>query len=160
MRGCGVNHLEDAEIYGKHAVDLIRYATVLVGPDQAPDVVSTVVLRVLKRRHLSDLENPRAYLFRSVLNEARSWGRTRRSKSLAISRLVEDRSSHDQESLVDRLTAANAVWSLPPRHRSAAYLVYWLDLPLAEAAEQMGVSTGAVKRYIHEVRQHVRKEMS
>jgi DNA-directed RNA polymerase specialized sigma24 family protein len=24
----------------------------------------------------------------------------------------------------------------------------------------MGVSTGAVKRYIHEVRQHVRKEMS
>jgi DNA-directed RNA polymerase specialized sigma24 family protein len=46
----------------------------LVGPDQAPDVVSTVVLRVLKRRHLSDLENPRAYLFRSVLNEARSWG--------------------------------------------------------------------------------------
>jgi len=87
-------------------------------------------------------------------------GRTRRSKSLAISRLVEDRSSHDQESLVDRLTAANAVWSLPPRHRSAAYLVYWLDLPLAEAAEQMGVSTGAVKRYIHEVREHVRKEMS
>jgi DNA-directed RNA polymerase specialized sigma24 family protein len=25
---------------------------------------------------------------------------------------------------------------------------------------QMGVSTGAVKRYIHEVREHVRKEMS
>jgi DNA-directed RNA polymerase specialized sigma24 family protein len=24
----------------------------------------------------------------------------------------------------------------------------------------MGVSTGAVKRYIHEVREHVRKEMS
>jgi RNA polymerase sigma-70 factor (ECF subfamily) len=155
-----VEYLEDAEIYEKHAVDLIRYATVLVGPDQAPDVVSTVVLRILRLRHLSDLENPRAYLFRSVLNEARSWGRTRRARSLAISRLAEHRSSDDQDSLVERLTAANAVWSLPPRHRSAAYLVYWLDLPLAEAAEQMGVSTGAVKRYIHEVREHVRKEMS
>jgi RNA polymerase sigma-70 factor (ECF subfamily) len=160
MRGSGVEQSDDAEIYEKHAGDLVRYATVLAGPDQAQDVVSTVVLKVLTRRNLSDLDDPRAYLFRSVLNESRSWARTRKAKSLALSRLIEQEAFDGPESvIVERLTAADAVWKLSPRHRSAAYLVYWLDLPLEEAAHLMGVTTGAVKRYVHEVREQVRKEM-
>lgn len=95
-----MEHSDDAEIYEKHAGDLVRYATVLVGPDQAPDVVSTVVLRVLKRRNLSDLDNPRAYLFRSVLNESRSWARKRKSESLALSRLIEQESFDEDTSRI------------------------------------------------------------
>jgi DNA-directed RNA polymerase specialized sigma24 family protein len=64
--------VSDADIWSRHSDELIRYATVLVGPASAEDVVSTVVLRVLQRRALSDLENPRPYLFKGVLNEART----------------------------------------------------------------------------------------
>jgi len=153
--------LSDREIYEKHAADLIRYATVLVGPDHAPDVVSTVVLRVLRRRSLGDLDDPRAYLFRAVLNECRSWGRRRTTRRTALARLLEREASEPFDSTVaDRVSAAHALSRLRPRHRSAAYLVYWLDLPISEAAQILGVSPGTVKRYVHEVRERIREELS
>jgi RNA polymerase sigma factor (sigma-70 family) len=151
----------DRQIYEKHSADLIRYATVLVGPDQAPDVVSTVVLRVLKRRSLSDLEDPKAYLFRSVLNECRSFGRRRKTHRVALGRFFEREATEPLDSMVaDRVSAAEAVWKLPPRQRSAAYLIYWLDLSIADAAQILGVSPGTVKRYVHEIRQQIRKDLT
>lgn len=151
---------EDSEIYEKNASDLIRYATVLVGPDQAPDVVSTVIVRLLRRRSLSDLDDARAYLFRAVLNESRSWKRAKRSQQLILGRFF-DRPDPEQleTAIAERVTAAEAVWRLPPRLRAAAYLVYWLDLSLAEAARLLGVSTGTIKRYVHEVRERIREEL-
>ena len=58
----------DAEVYIKYRDDLLRYATSLVGPDQAEDVVSTVVLRTMRGRGLAELDRPHAYLMKSVLN--------------------------------------------------------------------------------------------
>ena len=151
----------DRELYEKYSADLIRYATVLVGPDQAPDVVSTVVLRVLKRRSLGDLDDPKAYLFRSVLNECRSVGRRRKTRRVALGRFFEREAIEPVDSMVaDRVSAAEAVWRLPPRHRSAAYLIYWLDLSIADAARILGVSAGTVKRYVHEVREQIRRDLS
>ena len=43
----GVRVSTDEEIYLKHRDGLMRYATALVGPDGAPDVVSTVVTKLL-----------------------------------------------------------------------------------------------------------------
>lgn len=155
-----MEHAEDSEIYEKNASDLIRYATVLVGPDQAPDVVSTVIVRLLRRRSLSDLDDARAYLFRAVLNESRSWKRARRSQQLNLGRFFDRPDSEQLETAIaERVTAAEAVWRLPPRLRAAAYLVYWLDLSLAETARLLGVSTGTVKRYVHEVRERIREEL-
>ncbi len=160
MRGLGVES-SDREIYEKHSADLIRYATVLVGPDQAPDVVSTVVLRVLKRRSLGDLDDPKAYLVRSVMNECRSWRRRRQSSTVSLSRFFERDVADPLDTTVsDRVSAAEAVWNLPPRLRSAAYLVYWLDLSIVEAAQVLGVSVGTVKRYVHEARERIREELS
>lgn len=151
----------DREIYEKHAADLIRYATVLVGPDEASDVVSTVVLRILKRRSLGDLDNPQAYLFRSVTNECHSWGRRRKASRIALGRFFQREESEPLDSAIaNRVSAAEAVWGLPPRLRTATYLVYWLDLPIGESAQILGVSPGTVKRYVHEARERIRKELS
>ncbi|MDH3463395.1 MAG: hypothetical protein OEM32_07220 [Acidimicrobiia bacterium] len=61
----------DREIYAEIAPDLIRYANALIGPDQAPDVVSTVVTRALGRGGgLVGPESPKSYLMKAVLNEA------------------------------------------------------------------------------------------
>jgi RNA polymerase sigma-70 factor (ECF subfamily) len=42
-----------------------------------------------------------------------------------------------------------AVAGLPAQQRAATYLVYWLDMSIADAARTMGVRAGTVKRYIH-----------
>jgi Sigma-70 region 2 len=65
------------EAYEKHADDLIAYATVLVGPNEAEDVVADAVLRVFVSKSWSRVREPRRYLFRSVLNQAASHRRRR-----------------------------------------------------------------------------------
>lgn len=58
----------DREVYEEIAPDLMRYATALVGPDHAPNVVSTVVARALNRPGgLVGLDNCKTYLMKAVL---------------------------------------------------------------------------------------------
>jgi len=141
--------MDDAEIWVRHKDDLVRYAAVLIGPSDAEDVVSTIVLRVLNRRGLSDLDDPRTYLFRAVLNECRTRA-VRRKVSLGIADLPEPPPPEPRREVVD------AVLALPVRQRAATYLVYWADLSIADAAHVMGARPGTVKRYLHLARGRLR----
>jgi DNA-directed RNA polymerase specialized sigma24 family protein len=49
---------------------------------------------------------------------------------------------------ISRQEVIRALRRIPARQREAVVLRYWADLPEAEIAELMGVSTGAVKGYI------------
>lgn len=142
----GVN---DEAIWNKHRDELVRYASMLVGPDDAEDLVSAVVVRVLNRRRLSDLEDARSYLYRSVLNEARTLVRRRRRQRLqpGFDVLPAD---VEPEILA-------AVLDLPSRQRAAVYLTYWRDLPVVEVADLMGCRPGSVKRYLHMARNRLRE---
>src|SRR5688572_25536381 len=62
----------DAEVYEKYAEELIRFSTSLVGPSDAPDVLSMAVVQALASSQWAGVSNRRAYLYRSVLNAARS----------------------------------------------------------------------------------------
>ncbi len=81
---------ENGQVYEDHALELTRYATVLVGPDDAPDIVTDAVLNAFASPNWRRVENRRAYLFRSVLNHAnsfhRSGSRRRRREALSIVR--------------------------------------------------------------------------
>ena len=68
--------MTDEEIYRKHADDLVRFATGLVGPFDAQDVVTDACLRSFRAREWPGVRNHRAYLYRSVLNQARSHHRS------------------------------------------------------------------------------------
>ena len=48
----------------------------------------------------------------------------------------------------ERSAVIDALNTLPPRKREALVLRYWLDLPLAEIADAMGVRLGTVKSLI------------
>ena len=134
--------VKEAEIWLNCMDDLTRYASVLVGPSDAEDVVSTVFLRVLDRRRLDDLEDARRYLFRAVLNESK----TRRSRSRSVLGLVDLPGPPPADPEPEVL---EAVLSLPLGQRAATFFVYWADMSIAEAAEMMGVRPGTVKRYLH-----------
>ena len=58
----------DAEIYRSLSDELVRFATAIAGRNEAADIVSTVVLRILSKRRLADLDEPRPYLYRAVTN--------------------------------------------------------------------------------------------
>ncbi|MFV2000986.1 MAG: RNA polymerase sigma factor [Acidimicrobiia bacterium] len=133
----------DEMIYNTLGGELVRYASALVGPDDGPDLVSAVITRVLTKRNLSDLENPRLYLFKAVGNEARS------HKRRYANRQVIKLNRPEPVETVDFDVALEAVMDLPVRQRSATYLVYWLDYTPSEAAGVMGCRPATVRRYLH-----------
>jgi len=143
----------DAEIYASHCDELTHFASAVVGPDDAADVLSTVVLRVLTRGSLANLEDPRSYLYRAVLNESRSVlrrrGRTRSLFADLVPRASQAPSVHPE--------VLEAVGKLPARQRAATYLVYWMGCSAPEAAHLMGARPGTIYRYLHLARRHLRR---
>lgn len=146
--GMGVSS-SDSEIFRKHKDDLVRYAAALVGPDAAEDVLSAVVLRLLERRSLSDLEDARAYLFKAVLNQARNVAGRQRSRIGLVDTVQPPWPEPQPEVLA-------AVMNLPLRQRAATFLVYWADLSVAETSRLMGARPGTIKRYLYLARRSLK----
>lgn len=135
----------DAKAYQELRFELTRLATALVGPSEAEDVVADVVVRVLERPGgLSGLKDPRPYLVKAIINEARSRFRKRKR--------VDDRpvSIKDDPPAADyRDQLVEVVSTLPPRQRAATFLVHWEGHTSVSAAELMGCRPATVRRYLH-----------
>ena len=132
---------DDGVLFSSLRPELIKYANALVGPSEGEDVVMTVVGRTLRRARLSELDNPKGYLLKAVLNEAR--GRGRRASTMQLGDVLTERADPGMAEVVDVLM------SLPTRQRAAIYLHYWEGLAVSDIAEVMGVGPGTVKRYLH-----------
>ena len=135
----------DGEIYRKHADELTRFATGLVGPSHAPDVVSDAVLRAMNSETWARAVDRRAYLIRCVYNEAaqhhRSTGRRRaREERVALPESV------DQPDIRPEVLSAVARLSL--RQRAVIVLTYWDDLDPAAVAGLLDISDGVVRRHL------------
>ena len=143
---------DDSAIYAKHRDELLRYATALVGPHDADDIVSTVVVRTIRKRRLADLENPRGYLMKGELNEARGLHRRNRPTA-SIDDLIEPQAPQIAGVLA-------ALWELPIRQRACVYLHYWEMAPIAEISADLGVRQGTVKRYLHLARKRLKGALS
>ena len=146
----------DESIYRGLRDELVRYASSLVGPDEGPDLLSTVVARTLSRRCLADLTDPRMYLFRAISNEASSVRRTRARRQVVRLSAI-DAPSYTMDAVDEAL---EIVWELPVRQRAATYLVYWLEFTPTEAAEAMGCRPGTVRRYLHLARTRLKEALS
>lgn len=138
----------DRDIYEQVAPALTRFATALAGPDDAADVVSAVIVRVLAKRPLASIEKPEAYLMQAVMNEARSRHRGWRRHNAAVVRVGPGPSVRDVAEIAPS-DLTDAVMSLPQQQRAAVYLVYWCEYTALEAAEAMGCREATVRRYLH-----------
>jgi len=145
---------DSSEVYRRHADELIRYATALVGPIDAPDVVVDAVVTALGSRRWSEVHNQRAYLYRAVLNRAHSVrrGEARRRRREAKA------SAPDRVAMPDSsLDAQRALGSLSPQQRAVVYLTYWQDLTPAQIAALLDVSEGTVRKQLTRARDHLRR---
>lgn len=137
----------DGEIFAAVWGPLLRFARVLVGPSDAPDIVSIVVLRTLERRTLASLDDPRAYLMRAVLNESRTRRRRHRKLESVIDTIVA--SSTVQQ--IDRadVDMISVLMGLPIKQRAAVYFKYWVGLNSEETGDVIGCRPATVRRYLH-----------
>jgi RNA polymerase sigma factor (sigma-70 family) len=150
----------DEELFVTNATELTRFATGIVGPFEAQDVVSSAFLRCVQVRQWPSIEDKRAYLFRAVLNEARavrrSAGRRRRREdgygARALASAAPPRDAPRPEVL-------DAVRRLSLRQRAVIVLTYWEDWEPSRVATHLGISEGAVRRHLARARARLRREI-
>ena len=145
---------ERAEVYQRHADELIRYATALVGPASAPDVVVDGVMNAFGSAAWPTVTNQRAYLYRAVLNRALS---ERRSTSRRQAREALAAARESVTPAGTSVDAQRALASLSPQQRAVVYLTYWDDLTPAQVADLLGVGEGTVRKQLARAREQLRK---
>lgn len=149
--------MDNEETYRSYAGELTRYATGLVGPADAADVVTDACLKAFDSRNWPEVANRRAYLYRTVLSVARDHHRSTMSRRLRELRAAGPSVAPPVEVDVDVLAA---VERLSVSQRAAVLLTYWEDLPVEDVAEHMGVSNGSVKRHLARARKRLKGWLS
>jgi len=147
----------DAELYERVAPELLRFATALVGRVDAPDVVSGAVVKALGTPGWAAVTNRRAYLYRSVFNEAQTWRRRAGQRSILEARAVRAAGADLWEMPTLRPEVRRAVARLSMRQRAVVVLTYWADLAPPAVAERLGISEGSVRRHLARARARLRE---
>ncbi len=135
--------VDDAEIYRKHAGELIRFANALAGPSGAEDVLASAVMRAMDSPRWPVIENKRAYLFKAVLNESL---RDRRSRERRLRREARAAVADRFEQSTADADVLDAISRLSVRQRAVVFLTYWSDLEPRSIGELIGVSQRTVER--------------
>jgi RNA polymerase sigma factor (sigma-70 family) len=142
--------------YRRHAVELIRYATMMVGPDDAADVVTDALVRVFDGTvDVSAVENMRALLFRAVHHRVVDHHRAtkRRRTREALFERQRDIPIASGSAVDARTTLA----VLSPQQRTVVFLTYWCDLAPVDIAGVLGVSDGTVRKQLARARARLRE---
>jgi RNA polymerase sigma-70 factor (ECF subfamily) len=149
--------MDNEEAYRLYARELTEYATTLVGPFDATDVVTDACLRAFAAKAWPEVQNRRAYLYRAVLSVANDHHRSTLTRRLRELRVAERPEVMPVEVDLDVL---RAVERLSVQQRSAVYLTYWVDMAPGDVAAQMGISTGSVKRHLARARKRLGEWLS
>lgn len=143
-------------LWRQHADELLRFATVLVGPSDASDIVVDAFLRCGPDIATPGIDNQRAYLFRAVSNRALDLRRARQRRWKRDLAAILPATSASPDPLVD---VRRAVAALSVAQRAVVYLVYWEDNTERSAADILQISPGTVRRHLTRARNHLRKAL-
>ncbi len=139
---------------------LLGYASVLtLDRAEAEDLLHEALVRTFsRRRSLSDARSAEAYVRQAIrttfLDAARRRGRWRDRVHLLAG--DDDRRSPDDTAVVG-LDVRAALRALPPRERACVVLRYLDDLTVRDVAVELGLSEGAVKRYLSDATRTMRR---
>jgi RNA polymerase sigma-70 factor (sigma-E family) len=138
------------ELYVRNAPTAIRLAYFLSGDRQlAEDLVQEAFVRVAGRfRHLRVPDTFPAYLRRTIVNLYTSQLRRRRLERAYVARRGVDPAVSHPEDAAQRDELWRALQRLPKRQRAAVVLRYYEDMSEREAADVLGVSTGALNALV------------
>ncbi len=147
-------------VYREHAAELIRFATILVGPDDASDVVTESMVRVFDESFdVQGIANLRAYLFKAVYRQAIDHQRSRSRRKRREGRYADRSSGGAPRDETAAVAARTALARLSEQQRGAVFLTYWLGLSPSEIAVELGVSEGTIRKQLARARARLREEL-
>lgn len=139
-----------------HGPIALRFATALVGPHDAHDIVTTVFLRATAQPEWQSIEWFDRYLVQGIRHEANNLYRQRRRQ------WERDLNGLRPDASVDALPDVDlwrAVAALGVEQRSVVFLAYWHDLTEAEIADTLDVARSTVHRNLVRARAKLRKAL-
>lgn len=132
---------------------LRRFAATVGSYDVEPDdLVQEAMARTLRTRSLTELDNPKAYLCRAIVNVAsnqrRSFGRLRK----ALQRMGGDEATTDAYP-----SDLGYLEALDPRARAVLYLTEIEGYPFDEVADTIGVTSANARKIAERSRRQLRQ---
>jgi RNA polymerase sigma factor (sigma-70 family) len=152
MSTMGARRETDAELYAAHAVELVRFATVVAGAAGADDLVADAVVKAFTSRAWPTIEQRRAYLFQAVLNEARQASRSDQRRQRRERRAAEPEL---RDAPTPRPEVLQAIRGLDHRQRAIVFFTFWQDRTPGEIADELGITVRTVQRELSSARQHL-----
>jgi RNA polymerase sigma-70 factor (sigma-E family) len=143
----------DALYQGSNA-HLTRLAWLLVGSRAvAEELVHDAFLAIHQR--WDAIDNPGAYLRRTVVNKSIQWRRRHRREHELFAVIGEPPPTGDPT--VDSMW--HSIQRLPAERRAVVVLRYWADLPHAEIAQLLDCPVSTVRTRLHRAIADLRKEL-
>jgi RNA polymerase sigma-70 factor, ECF subfamily len=139
-------------LYATHAGALTRALHAAGYPDASDAVQEAFVQAVVHWRKVSRYDDPLAWIRRVAINRGHNRRRSRARQDALTRRIVATTPPPPgpQAGPDDELAALVA--ALPPQQRLALSLFYFAELSVAEVADAMELSAGAVKYHLHAAR--------
>lgn len=144
-----------AELYGKEGTQLKRLLSRLLANDQdADDLCQEVCIRLLRMNEDVLIRDPRAFIYRIAANVASDWRRRPECRTAHVAiepdSLVAEGGQPDAVAATDQeLKRIQAGFTSLPYNLREVLIMHRLEcLTREEIAESLGVSVGAVKKYL------------
>lgn len=144
-----------AAFYQREFAQATRFAWLLVRSSSSAEDLAQEAFIALSRC-FDEVHNPRGFLHRVLINQARTWQRNEHRNKLKLIRVAHERGP---------LSAADAglfhlVGMLPYRQRVVVVARYWLGWSEAEIADALGCRPGTVKSLASRALVRLREEIA
>lgn len=141
--------------YRTHRADAVRWAVALVGRRDVAEDLAQDALDAVGRK-LAGIDDPAAYLRRTVVNRCASWHR-----STARARRREARANAGVPTVYTQSTdeMLDALARLSYQQRAAITLRYWADWTDDQIADALGCAPATVRVLLHRGIAELRKEI-
>lgn len=138
------------QLLSERRARLQAYAVMLAGPSLADDLVQEALITVFsKNRGLTSIDSAEAYVKRTITTKYIDLVRKDRTERLRMERASAPDVTPDHTTRVEGAHVVDAALAaLPPRVRACVALRYLEDQSTRETAAALGISEGAVKRYL------------
>ncbi|HVE47935.1 MAG TPA: sigma-70 family RNA polymerase sigma factor [Acidimicrobiales bacterium] len=124
----------------------------------AEQLAQDTLVRVWERwGHVSQMESPEGWMFRTGFNLAASWRRRRQAEWRANRRASAATLVQREPDLADVEAVRRSVASLPTRQRAVIVARFYLGYDVAGAASLLGCSPGTVKAATHQALANLRR---
>lgn len=143
-------------LYQAEYLPMLRLARLLTGSTEiAEELVQDAFVAIFRR--LGKIDNPGAYLRRTVVNNCHSELRRRATERRKI-HVVADAQTADLPRELDETW--RALDRLKPKQRTALVLRYYEDLTVRQVADLMGEREGTIKSLVHRGLKILRSEVT